>query len=136
MGGVVVQDTIDVEVAILNRCSDGVVEIRIKEGARITTDSILELLDAQQKLTQGIASVLVDVRGIVEMTRKALEITANNPVNDVTAATALLVSSPVSALLGNFFIRFGRPPYPAQVFRNEERARKWLLAKLVERTNA
>ena len=75
--------------------------------------------------------LLVDARGTVAMRRKALEMAANNPVNDRTVATALLVDSPVSTLLVNFFIRFARPPYPARAFRDPQSARQWLLEHLV-----
>lgn len=119
--------------AVLHRCSDGVIEIRMKQGSRAGLDEIEEVLKVQLAMTPKMAAVLVDARGTVSMTREAQERTANNEVNDQTAATAILVDSPVSTLLGNFFIRFARPPYPARIFRKEEAARTWLLDHLANR---
>jgi len=129
-----IERTIEVRVATLHRCSDGIIEIRMAEGSRVDVDEIAEVLSAQDEMTPKMASVLVDARGTKSMTRRAQELTANNPVNDRTAATAILVESPVSALLGNFFIRFAKPPYHARIFRREDEARKWLLDHLRERT--
>lgn len=125
-------ETIEVAAAVLHRCSDGVVEIRMNQGSRVGVDEISEVLDAQLLLTPGVAAVLVDARGTVSMTREAQEATANNTVNDRTAGTAILVDSPVSSLLGNFFIRFARPPYPTRLFRKEEPAREWILELLAK----
>ena len=105
----------------------------MNQGSRVGLDEIEEVLQAQVKMTPKMAAVLVDARGTVSMTREAQERTANNPVNDRTAATAILVKSPVSALLGNFFIRFARPPYPARLFRDEAAARAWILEHLAKR---
>ena len=128
-------ETTHISTGSLHRCSDGVVEIRFHKGMRIGIEEIEELLEAQLSMTPAMASVLVDARNVVSMTREAQERTADNPVNDRTAATAILVGNPVSALLGNFFIRFGRPPYPARVFRKEEEARAWLLEHLAKHSN-
>jgi len=128
-----VEETVEVEVAILRRCSDGVIEIEIKPGSRIDGPHITEVLMVQQGMTPGMASVLVDARRVVSMSRQAMEITANNPVNDITAATALLVDNAVSRLIGNFFIRFAMPPYPARLFQDPQDARHWVLRHLAEK---
>ena len=121
-----VEQRVQVAVAELRRCSDGVIEIDMATGARVGEREMAELLDAQFHLTPAVAGVLVDARGTVAMSRKALEMTANNPVNDRTAATALIVGDPVSTLLVNFFLKFGRPPYPARAFRDPDAARRWV----------
>lgn len=100
------------------------------EKSRGTFEGMNEVLQAQLELTPSMAAVLVDARGTISMTREAQEHIANNPVNDRTAATAIVVSSPVSTLLGNFFIRFARPPYATRLFRDEDKARAWLLDHL------
>jgi hypothetical protein len=129
----VVKESVTAGVGTVMHWSDDIIEITVLEGSRIDVEGMCALLRAQKEMTPAIASVLVDARGTVSVSRKALEQAANNPVNDQTAATALLVESPVSTLIGNFFIRFARPPYPARVFRDRDEARRWLLEKLAER---
>lgn len=131
--GFEVVEVMKVRVAELRRCSDGVIEIHMDQGSRVSVDEMEEILEAQWSITPAMAGVLVDARGTLATSREALERVANNPVNDRTAATALLVDSPVSTLLVNFFIRFGRPPYPARAFRDPDEARRWLLEHLAER---
>lgn len=40
---------------------------------------------------------------------------------------AILARSPISATLGNFYLKISRPPAPTKIFSNKEAARKWLL---------
>lgn len=89
-------------------------------------DEVAELLRAQRELSPRFALVLVDARGVVSMTRKALGTAAHEHEQDSTAAVALLVNNPVSVMLANFFIRYSRPPFPARLFREPDAARIWL----------
>jgi hypothetical protein len=125
-----VEESVAVRVAEIRRCSDGIVEVNMAEQSRVSIEDMAALLEAQFHVTPKISGLLVDARGTVSMGRKALEMAANNPVNDRTVATALLVGSPVSTLLVNFFVRFARPPYPARAFRDPKTARQWLLEHL------
>ena len=47
-------------------------------------------------------------------------------LNDIVSCMALLVDSPVTRVIGNFFLRVLGPSYPVRVFRDEDAARAWL----------
>ena len=45
----------------------------------------------------------------------------------VWSETALVVGSPVSRVIGNFFVGLNRPKYPLRLFDDQEFATAWLL---------
>jgi hypothetical protein len=72
--------------------------------------------------------VLVDLRGIRSQTRGARQYFASADVAERLAAVGLLIASPVSKVLGNFFLRLQKQPVPTELFHDEEAAVDWLLA--------
>lgn len=68
--------------------------------------------------------MLVDIRQVRSANARARRHIAKN--NNVTAAAAIIVNSGPSAIIGNFFLRFDGPPFPAKLFTQEEKALKWL----------
>ena len=44
----------------------------------------------------------------------------------MTLAVALVIDSPLSRVLGNFFLGFNRPETPARLFTSVDEARAWL----------
>ena len=71
--------------------------------------------------------VLVDSRGLRWQTREARDYFVGPEAERATAAVALLVGSPVSRVIGNFFMRFGTHRFPTALFSDEEGAVRWLL---------
>jgi len=129
--GTEVVSTIDTVGAQLCLCRDGVIEVRIRDGATLGLYEMKKLLTAQLTLSkEEPAVVFVDARLIRSMTREAQEFTANTANNRNTRAVAILVGSAVSALLGNFFIELAHPMYPTKVFRDPAKARVWVLSQL------
>ena len=102
----------------------------MRKGLELDPVKVVETLVAQLSLTDGFALVLVDIRGMISMTRRAMHAASNSPVNDSTAAMAILAGNPVSTFIGNYFIRCSRPPYPARLFHDEVEARRWLLEEI------
>jgi hypothetical protein len=43
----------------------------------------------------------------------------------------MLIDSPLGVVIGNFFLKVNRPPYPLRLFRNEREAEQWLRAASV-----
>ncbi len=94
----------------------------------------MEHVDAQEALaaTGKLAGgkrlpVLVDIRGLKYQTREAREEFVSENAASFTAAVALLVGSPVSRMIGNFFLRHGNHRTPTQLFSQETVAISWLM---------
>ncbi len=46
----------------------------------------------------------------------------------MVSAVALIVDTPLSRILGTFFLSVNKPPYPVRMFDDEESAVAWLRA--------
>lgn len=73
--------------------------------------------------------VLVDMRGVRSQTREARDYFAGPEAEQATLAVALLIGSPVSRVLANFFLRFGAKRMPTALFTDEAAAIAWLLER-------
>lgn len=71
--------------------------------------------------------VLVDMRGVRSQTREARQYFAGPEAERATLAVALLVSSPVSRVLANVFLRLMPQRWPTVMFNDEVPAIAWLL---------
>ena len=95
---------------------------------RVATDlaDALAAIDAVTQLTGGRRSpLLVDMHGFGPPDRSArLELARRG---DVVSAVALIVDTPLSRMLGTFFLTVNKPPYPMRLFDNEASAVAWLL---------
>ena len=89
--------------------------------ARENIEVIYELAGRQRTL------VLVDSRGVRWQSREAREHFVSTDAARATLAIALLVGSPISRVLGNFFIRFEKHRFPTALFDDEDKAIRWLL---------
>lgn len=94
----------------------------------------MELADAQQNVAaifdlagQRRTRVLVDMRGVRSQSREARLYFAGQEAERVTAAVALLIGSPVSRVLANFFMHITPQRIPTALFTNEAAAVRWLL---------
>jgi hypothetical protein len=68
---------------------------------------------------------LADLRYVRSVNREARAIYRNDQNNNA-AAVAILVESPLSRVIGNFFIGLSRLDMPARLFTSESAAREWL----------
>jgi len=72
--------------------------------------------------------VLVDLRQLKSQSAEARAELAGPRAVRVSRAVALLIGSPLSRVVGNFYLRFNRPETPTRLFSSEEEARAWLEA--------
>jgi hypothetical protein len=74
--------------------------------------------------------VLVDMREVRSQTREARQHFAGPEAQKVTLAVALLIGSPVSRVLANFYLGVRPPRIPTQLFTDEAEAVTWVLERL------
>ena len=77
------------------------------------------------ELTGGRRSaLLVDLHDSGQQTRDAR--VAFTRRDDLVSAVALIVGTPLSRIMGNFFLRVNKPPYPVRLFDDETSGLAWL----------
>lgn len=108
--------------------NDGIARTKIKLLAEVTIDDAIENSIAVNSLSRNGENypLLIDSTGVKSMTKESRDyFSMNNRASNVTAF-AIIISSPVSRIVGNFFMGLNKPRVPAKLFSNEEDALVWL----------
>jgi hypothetical protein len=86
-----------------------------------------EFMEAQRKLAQGTPrGLVIDITAIKTMSRDVREYFMRPDHADVHRAVALIVRSPISRAIGNFFLGLNKPAMPTRLFTSEEQALTWV----------
>jgi hypothetical protein len=106
---------------------DGIVQMVWVTKAASDLDDAIAAISAMRELTGGRrSSLLVDLHDSGQQTRPArLEFARRD---DLVSALALIAGTPLSRVMGNFYLRVSKPRYPARLFDNEASALAWLRA--------
>jgi hypothetical protein len=109
---------------------DGIVQMVWVTKDTSDLEDAIAAISAMNELTGGRrSSLLADVHNSGQQTRPArLEFARRD---DLVSALALIASTPLSRVLGNFYLRVNKPLYPARLFDNEASALAWLQAIVV-----
>lgn len=107
---------------------DGIFRTLSLPDVNVTLEDFKAINRQHRRLCGGKKTpILNDIRGAKTMvSREARIFAASEEACEITSAAALLVGSPVSRVIGNFFLGINRPPYPTRLFTSEAEAIKWL----------
>lgn len=102
-----------------------------KPFANITTEDLAkENIDAQERVRDSLnkekTRVLIDITTTSEISKEARDYFANERTASIQRATALLVGSPASKIIGSFFMGLNKPLSPTKLFTDPQKAIKWL----------
>jgi hypothetical protein len=107
---------------------DGVLIVRIREGARQRPSDARENLDSA--LAEGSGRrrpLLVDITGSPPLDAETRHLYSGQTLADGFTALALVVEgSPLGRMMGNVYFRVARPGIPTHLFTDEPRAVEWL----------
>lgn len=106
--------------------NDGVARTYVKKGAVVTLDEAKENSEAVMSLEGEKYPLLVNTCGIKSITKEARDhFAVNNRATKITAM-AIVIDSPLTKTVGNFFMKFSKPSVPSKLFSTEETAIEWL----------
>jgi hypothetical protein len=118
--------------AQVDRTPDGIVVVRINAGAvQSIQDAQDNIAAAAQARGQGLAPILVDIRGSAPLDAETRHYYSGKQLTDYFTALGLLV--PIGAfgkMFGNVYLRVAKPGIPAKLFNSEEEAMTWLRSQL------
>lgn len=108
---------------------DGVIDCEAIAGAESTLDdAVANIRTIRSMIGEGErATLLVDLRGSKSVSREAREYYESEECQQVVALAALLVGSPLSRALGDFFMRLTKTTVQLKLFSSASEARTWLL---------
>lgn len=115
--------------AVIHLSDDGLVIVRIRDGARQSlADAKANLAAASSQTAGRRRPLLVDIRTAQPLDADARHHYSGQTLVDNFSAMALLVeSSPLGRMMGNVYLRIARPGIPTQLFIDEPRAVAWLI---------
>ena len=107
--------------------SDGILAYHPIRGLVLTHPIALDVIRLGSKIANGPKPTLVLMEDMARVDREARECLASEAYMRVCSETALVVGSPVSRVIGNFFVGLNRPKYPLRLFDDQDLATAWLL---------
>jgi hypothetical protein len=100
---------------------------RFRAGAEVTLADARENVALCLRMNGGQRRpVLVDLRVVKSQTAEARAYLAGPEGSEVCQAVGLLIGSPLSRVLGNFYLGLNKPSVPTRLFTSEEEALAWL----------
>lgn len=69
---------------------------------------------------------LADVSNVKSVSKQARDFLGSPEAFEGIAASALITNSPLTVMLGNFYLRFASQPAPSRLVKNREEGLKWL----------
>jgi hypothetical protein len=95
----------------------------LSEGVAIAQEN----WDAVTQVSQGkIRPVFADIRNIKSIGGEERRFYARLETKGFISAVAMLVDSPLSRVIGSFFLGLNKLPVPINIFTSEEQALAWL----------
>ncbi len=128
---------IKTEIAELSYLEEDIFYTKLHEGAEINLENANANFLTAKQITQGRRyAALSDGIANVTITKEAMEFGASKEANEFLIAHAIVVTSLANRLIGNFIIKFHKPPAPTKLFNNQEDALIWLRAMLKKEKKA
>ena len=106
---------------------DGIARTKVKPDIEITLNHAIENSKVVTSFyTDKKFPILIDSRGIKSMSREAREHFSTRGRDSKTNAFGIVIKSPLSRVIGNFFLGLNKPAVPTRLFDNEHDALVWL----------
>ena len=107
--------------------ADGIARIIHVPGAEVTLADAQETMAAYKKLNNGKRLPLfIDTKTMKSLSREARHFYAGEEAAACASAAAIIVGTPVSKVLGNFYLGLSNPKLPSRLFSSEDEALAWL----------
>ncbi len=106
---------------------DGICRIIHEPNADVSLEDAQETMAAYNKVRGGKRLPLfIDTKNQRSFSREARHYYASEEAAAVASAAAIIVGTPVSRVLGNFYIGLSNPLLPSRLFTDEDEAMAWL----------
>lgn len=107
--------------------NDGIARTVVDAGAEVDVKEAQENTQAVFSLyTNKKFPLLIDSRNIKYITKEARDHFSIRNRETLISSFAILIDSPLSRVIGNFFMGLNKPSVPARLFTKEEEAIQWL----------
>ncbi len=120
-------DSTDEPITEIEKDNSGVVHLKYRPNSSVTLETAVKDIQETARIGAGKkVPVVVNLTGLKSVSRDARRYYSGEETAKYVSAAALVADSPVSRVLGNFFLGIDKPPMPIRLFSSEEKAREWL----------
>lgn len=106
---------------------DGICRIVHEPNADVTLEDAQQTMAAYNKVRGGKRLPLfIDTKTQRSFSREARKYYASEEAAAAASAAAIIVGTPVSRVLGNFYLGVSNPHLPSRIFTDEDEALAWL----------
>ncbi len=106
---------------------DGIFSVRFKRSVKIDYNLACQLIEARKQLRSNTPGLIIlDGNGVTNVSKEARDLFVSEEAIEGVLAGAFIVNSPLTVVLGNFFIKISKPQRPARLFTDKAEAMKWL----------
>lgn len=121
-------DSTDEPISEIEKDKEGVVHMRYRPNSSVNLETAIENIQETARIGEGRkVPMVVNLTGVKSVSRDARRYYSGEETAKYVSAVALVAESPVSRVLGNFFLGIEKPPMPTRLFSSEEKAREWLV---------
>lgn len=104
-----------------------IVCITFHHSIKLEENQAVEMVQLRKELTNNIPKhFILDGKNLTNVTKGARDYLASKDATDGIIAGAFLVDSPLTKILGNFFLKISKPNKPSKLFTSKEEAIEWL----------
>jgi hypothetical protein len=101
--------------------------IKFNKAIKIELEHAIEMVGTRKKATNNTPRlVIMDGTNITNVSKEARDYLSSEEATEGIIAGAFLVDSPLTKILGNFFLKISKPNKPSKLFTNREEAIEWL----------
>ncbi|MGC4233513.1 MAG: hypothetical protein QM594_11090 [Niabella sp.] len=112
---------------------DGILKAKYKPGVFVNLKAAKQIVADRLRFTgKEDLVVLIYDDGITNIDREARVYLASKEANKHIKAGVIINKSPVTSVVGNFFIKLNKPAIPCKLFSSEQKAVKWLTENFLE----
>jgi hypothetical protein len=101
--------------------------IEFNKAIKIELEHAIEMVSIRKKATNNVPRlVIMDGSNIINVSKEARDYLSSEEATEGIIAGAFIVDSPLTKILGNFFLKISKPNKPSKLFTNREEAIEWL----------
>ena len=106
---------------------ESIIRISVEQEAEYTLEMAYEVVDIIDKLRKGNRlPLLVDFTNVYSMSRPIRQYYSSPELSAKVSAVAIVSSSAIGRVVGNFFLGLNKPLVPTRLIASEEEALNWL----------
>lgn len=109
---------------------DGIARTKVKANVEVVLEDAIENSAAVNSFDKINYTLIVDSRQVKTISKGARDYFSMNGRNSKVVAFAIIIGSPLSKMVANFFMGLNKPRVPMKIFNNESKAIEWCLNKM------